>query len=132
MEKEGRIRIDKWLWAARFFKTRTMAARAVIGGHVHLNGMRIKAARSVSVGDILRIVRNNTEFIVSVQALSDRRGPASVARELYEETAASLRAREQKHENRRFLSPGVNHGPTKRPDKKQRRLIRKFTRKSNL
>lgn len=130
-EEEG-IRIDKWLWAARFFKTRSMAAKAVTGGHVHLNGGRVKAAKSVNVGDRVRIVRNETEFIVVVQGLSEKRGPASVARELYEETAESIETREKKHEERRLLSPGVNHGPKKRPDKKQRRLIRKFTKKSSL
>ncbi|MFP3983463.1 MAG: RNA-binding S4 domain-containing protein [Desulfurivibrionaceae bacterium] len=132
MVEESGIRIDKWLWAARFFKTRSMAARAVTGGHVHLNGGRVKAAKGVNIGDRVRIVRNETEFVVIVQSLSEKRGPASVARELYEETAASIEARQQKHEERRLLSPGVNHGPRKRPDKKQRRLIRKFTKKSIL
>lgn len=125
------VRIDKWLWAARFFKTRSTATRAVSGGHVHLNGSRVKAARKIDVGDVLRISRNEAVFIITVQGLSDRRGPAPVARGLYEETEASIEIREQKREERRLLSPGVNHGPRKKPDKKERRLIRKFTRKSN-
>lgn len=131
MANEERVRIDKWLWAARFFKTRSMAAKAVTGGHVHLNGSRVKAAKTVGVGDVLRISRNETEFIVTVQGISERRGPARVAVELYEETAASIEAREKRREERRLLSPGVNQGPRKRPDKRERRLIRKFTRKSN-
>ncbi len=127
---EEKVRIDKWLWAARFYKTRTLAATAVTGGHVHVNGIRVKAARSVSVGDELRIVRDGTEFIVIVQALSDKRGPAVIARTLYEETEASKTARENQVSERRLLDLGRFFPPPKRPGKRDRRLIRRFTKKA--
>ena len=88
---EEKVRIDKWLWAARFFKTRSMAAQAVSGGKVHLNGARIKPARIVQKGDELRIRRGEVEFVVIVQDIADRRGPAREAQLLYEETEASIR-----------------------------------------
>ncbi|MCB2182770.1 MAG: RNA-binding S4 domain-containing protein [Desulfobulbaceae bacterium] len=130
MAEEKKVRIDKWLWAARFFKTRSMASKAVSGGHVHLNGARVKAARSVSVGDELRIVRNETEFIVVVLELSEKRGPATIARTLYEETEESIAAREMSREKRKLLRMGRDFPPAKRPGKRDRRLIREFTRKS--
>lgn len=130
MADTDKVRIDKWLWAARFFKTRSMAAKAVSGGHVHLNGARIKPARTVNVGDTLRIVRNETEFVVVIQALADRRGPATVARTLYEETEESRTAREMSREERRLARMGRDQPPPKRPSKRDRRLIRTFTRKS--
>ncbi len=129
METEEKIRIDKWLWAARFYKTRSMAAQAVSGGHVHVNGDRVKAARGVGVGDELRIVRDETEFVVVVRALSERRGPATMARTLYEETEASIAARLQRSEERRLQRLTGDLPPTKRPGKRDRRLIRTFTRK---
>ncbi|MFZ5760807.1 MAG: RNA-binding S4 domain-containing protein [Thermodesulfobacteriota bacterium] len=129
METEEKIRIDKWLWAARFYKTRSMAAQAVSGGHVHVNGSRVKAARGVGVGDELRIVRDEIEFVVVVQALSERRGPATVARTLYEETEASIAARLQCNEERRLQRLAGDLPPPKRPGKRDRRLIRTFTRK---
>lgn len=130
MAEEKKVRIDKWLWAARFFKTRSMAGKAVNGGHVHLNGARVKPARSVSVGDELRIVRNETEFVVIVLALLEKRGPATVARTLYEETEESLAMREKSREERRLLRMSRDFPPPKRPGKRDRRLIRSFTRKS--
>ncbi|MFZ5764657.1 MAG: RNA-binding S4 domain-containing protein [Thermodesulfobacteriota bacterium] len=129
METEEKIRIDKWLWAARFYKTRSMAAQAVSGGHVHVNGSRVKAARGIGVGDELRIVRDETEFVVVVRALSERRGPATVARTLYEETEASIAARLQCSEERRLQRLAGDLPPPKRPGKRDRRLIRSFTRK---
>lgn len=128
---DTKVRIDKWLWAARFFKTRSMAAKAVAGGHVHLNGARVKAARGVVVGDQLRITRNETEFTVIVQALSERRGPAVVAQTLYEETPESIAARDTKREENRLVRMGQALAPPKRPGKRDRRLIRSFTRKSD-
>lgn len=129
MEEEQKVRLDKWLWAARFFKTRSMASKAVSGGHVHLNSSRVKPARTVAVGDELRIVRNETEFIVRVEKLMEKRGPATVARTLYEETQESIAAREINSEQRKMLRLGHVSPPT-RPGKRDRRLIRSFTRKS--
>lgn len=129
-DTDDKVRIDKWLWAARFYKTRTLAAAAVTGGHVHVNGARVKAARAVAIGDELRIVRNEEEFVVIVQALSDKRGPATVARTLYEETAESRAAREMQGTERRLLNLGRSFPPPKRPGKRDRRLIRKFTKKA--
>ena len=129
MEKilDQEVRIDKWLWAARFFKTRSSASKAVAGGQVHLNGARIKPSKSVRVGDVLEIHRNEIEFIVTVLALSGKRGPAVAARKLYEESEESILARENLREQRRLEA--VQHvGPKGRPSKRDRRLIRSFTK----
>jgi ribosome-associated heat shock protein Hsp15 len=123
------IRIDKWLWAARFFKTRSMAAQAVTGGKVQVNGARIKPARMVQLGDELRIRRGEFEFIVIVQGLSDKRRPAREAQLLYEETESSLQQREEMREQKRLEAASKMYGPMKRPDKRERRQIRSFTRK---
>ncbi len=80
-----KVRLDKWLWAARFFKTRAMATEAINGGHVHLNGSRPKPSRTLSIGDELTIQKGQDSFEITVLQLSDKRGPASIARELYEE-----------------------------------------------
>ena len=93
-EIDGRVRLDKWLWAARFYKTRGLASEAIAGGKVQVNGDRAKRARAVQPGDEIRIRLGPYEHHVVVRALSARRGPASVAAELYEETAASRAARE--------------------------------------
>ena len=130
MMGDEKVRIDKWLWAARFFKTRSMASKAVSGGHVHLNSARVKPARTVAIGDELRIVRNETEFVVTIQALSGKRGPASIARTLYEESEESLAAREMQGEERRLQRMSRDFPPPKRPRKRDRRLIRSFIKKS--
>jgi ribosome-associated heat shock protein Hsp15 len=125
---EEKVRIDKWLWAARFFKTRSLATRAVSGGHVHLNGGRVKPSRPVEPGDRLRITRGVEEFTVDVLALSARRGPAKVARTLYAETEDSVIRREEAREQRRLVrAPAAR--PEGRPDKRARRKIRQFLRK---
>lgn len=124
-----KIRIDKWLWAARFFKTRSLASDAINGGHVHLNGARVKPSRAVKAGDELRIQKGIVEFIVHILMLSDRRGPASVAQTLYKETEASRLKREQQGEQRRLLANAA--GPVKRPDKRARRHIIRFTRRQD-
>jgi len=123
-----KVRVDKWLWAARFFKTRSLASRAVTGGHVHVNGARVKAARPVQPGDRLLIRRGEMEFTVIVQGLSEKRGPAPVARKLYAETAESIAAREAARDERRLIRAAAAR-PDRRPDKRQRRKIRKFLRK---
>lgn len=93
-DENGEIRIDKWLWAARFFKTRSLAAEAAAGGKVKVNGERVKPAKAVSVGDMLSIRVGPFERVVWVRALSARRGPAAVAATLYEETDESKAARQ--------------------------------------
>ncbi len=124
------LRADKWLWAARWFKTRALAVEALNGGKVHVNGIRVKPSRPLHVGDELRIRRSFDEYVVHVRALSARRGPAADARQLYEETAASIAAREQLAEQRKLQAPSVAH-PDRRPDKRARRQIVRFTRKSD-
>lgn len=94
-QEDGRVRLDKWLWAARFYKTRTLAAEAIAGGKVQVNGDRPKRARPVAVGDEVRIRQGPYEHSVVVRELSERRGPAAQAVTLYEETAASREARER-------------------------------------
>lgn len=129
-EENNKVRIDKWLWAARFFKTRSLAAKAVSGGKVHVNEARVKAARLVAVGDRLRINRNNTGFVVDVLALADKRGPAKVAQTLYSETEDSAAAREEIRQQKKVERIVAGHMvPPKRPGKRDRRLIKKFVRK---
>ena len=121
------IRIDKWLWAARFFKTRSLATDAVSGGKVRLNGAPTKPARDVKPGDRLEISNGDTRWQVVVLALSDKRGPAPEARLLYEETAASIAEREAEQQRRQLASdPAAEiHG---RPTKRDRRQIDRFGR----
>lgn len=123
-----RVRIDKWLWAARFFKTRVLAGEAVDGGKVHVNGDRVKAARPLKPGDRLEIRRGQEQFEVIVRALSERRGPASVAQELYEETEASATRRQAAADQQRALAAATPHFEG-RPDKRSRRALAKFTRR---
>ena len=116
------VRIDKWLWAARFFKTRSLATDAVLGGHVHVNDARVKPAKEVRVGDTLQIRNGELEWTVLVRGLSDKRGPASVAAELYAETADSAARREQRTQERRLARPlGADLGA--RPTKQDRRRL---------
>jgi len=126
---EKKVRIDKWLWAARFFKTRSMASKAVSGGRVHLNGARVKSARSVNIGDEVRIHRNEEEFVVMVLQLAEKRGPAKVAQTLYEESPESIEARDEHRQTRRLLAQSRPAAPAKRPSKRDRRKIRSFIRK---
>lgn len=122
------VRIDKWLWAARFFKTRTLAADAVSGGKVHVNGFRVKPARGLKLGDQLEITRGEEQFVVVVRALSETRGPAKVAVTLYEETEESASKRIVQREEKRFERISRPVPPT-RPDKRGRREIRKISGK---
>jgi len=118
-------RLDKWLWAARFFKTRTLASDAVDGGKVHLNGNRAKPAKEVKPGDRLSITVGDQRWDISILALSDKRGPATVARELYAEEAASQQRREAVQAARQVsLDPSQErHG---RPTKRDRRQLGKL------
>jgi ribosome-associated heat shock protein Hsp15 len=111
------LRIDKWLWCARFYKTRGVAHEAVEGGHVQVNGERVKASRQVKVGDRLSITRERDRFEVDVVGIPARRGPASEARGHYAETAESEAARAAAREFDRLTTP-VHSG---RPDKRERR-----------
>jgi ribosome-associated heat shock protein Hsp15 len=116
------VRLDKWLWAARFFKSRGLATDAVAGGRVHLNDARAKPAKEVRVGDTVEITIGEVHRTVLVTALSDKRGPASVAATLYEETAESVAAREQQALERRVArAPGADAGA--RPTKQARRRL---------
>jgi len=118
------VRIDKWLWAARFFKTRSMATDAVDGGKVRLNGERTKPARGVKIGDRLDIDNGATEWEVVVEGLSEQRGSASIAQTLYAETRESIARREAKAEQRRlFREPA--EAIKGRPTKRDRRLLDK-------
>ena len=121
------VRIDKWLWAARFFKTRTLAAQAVSGGKVQLNGLRVKPARSVKPGDAVKIHNNGFEYQVQIMGISERRGPAAVAQTLYRESEESVRRREALREQHRLAGASAPH-PQHRPDKKARRQLRDMKR----
>ncbi len=128
-EKKEKVRLDKWLWAARFFKTRSRAAQAVNGGKVHLNGSRVKAARAVNVGDDLLVSRGNVEFKVKVMGLSLYRRPAVEAQLLYEEYEESILAREENRDLRRMFNAS-HSAPAKKPNKRDRRKIKEFVRKN--
>jgi len=116
------VRIDRWLWAARFFKTRGVATEAVTGGHVHVNGERVKPARDVKVGDRLEIRRGQQRFTVVVTRLADRRGSATAAAELYEETPESIAEREKRRDERRLSKP-LGADLSERPTKRDRRRL---------
>lgn len=118
-----RVRIDKWLWAARFYRTRSLAKEAIEGGKVHCDGQRVKVGKELRVGMQLEVRQGFDEKTVVVKALSEVRGSAPVAQRLYEETAESLEAREQLQANRR--AQNLAH-PEQRPSKKDRRQIHRF------
>jgi ribosome-associated heat shock protein Hsp15 len=117
------VRLDQWLWAARFFKTRSLARQAVETGKVDVGQQRAKPARAVRIGDALRIVRGDEVFEVVVLDVRDRRGPAAVARALYEEPEASRQRREAERATRAAQRAGYQ-APEGKPDKRARRLIR--------
>ncbi len=117
------VRLDLWLWAARFFKTRALAKHAIDTGKVEIGGQRAKPARGVRVGDALQVTRLEERFEIEVLALGTVRGPASVAQTLYRESDASKQAREQVRAQRAAERAGY-HPPDTKPDKRARRLIR--------
>lgn len=117
------IRLDKWLWAARFYKTRSIAAQEIGKGRVTVNGQPAKPARDIALDDLLSIRRDQSTIEVRVRGLSRVRGPAPVARELYEETPQSITAREQATEVRRLAPEPALEITTGRPTKRDRRLI---------
>lgn len=125
-----RVRLDKWLWAARFYKTRALAAEAIDGGKVEVNGERARRSRLLAVGERVTVRKPPFEQHVEVRALSEQRGPATVAATLYEETAASRQAREALAAQLRGLGPPVfrEHG---KPTKKERREIDRWRRRGD-
>lgn len=124
------VRLDKWLWAARFFKTRGLAKKAIEGGKVHYNGARAKTSKTVELGALIRVPQGWDILEVEVVALSDQRRGAPEARALYRETEESAARREREAEARRLTNQAMQH-PLKRPDKKQRRDIQRFQRRQS-
>lgn len=124
MESMNKVRLDKWLWAARFFRTRAKAKLAINGGKVHVDGVRAKPSKDVSVGETLQIRQGYDEKVVIVTALSDNRGNATAAAMLYQETDDSLERRESAAEQRKLAGSAVSSEG--RPSKKQRRRIVRF------
>jgi ribosome-associated heat shock protein Hsp15 len=123
------MRVDKWLWAARFFKTRSQATEAVDGGHVEVNGERAKPAKQLKPGDELRLRVRQDTYVLQVVGLAERRGPAREAQQLYRETDASRQDRERLAEQRRLApSPAYEEGgrPTKRDRRDMSRVKRRY------
>ncbi len=125
-QNSDNIRIDKWLWAARFYKTRSLATEAVKGGKVHLNDQRVKPSHTVDIGHSIRIKKESIEQTVIIKALSEKRGPATVAQTLYEETEQSIELREKRSQERKAQYAGMPQYESRRPNKKDRRKIIQF------
>ncbi|MBV2121085.1 MAG: RNA-binding S4 domain-containing protein [Candidatus Thiodiazotropha sp. (ex Ctena orbiculata)] len=126
----AKVRLDKWLWAARFFKTRQIAAEAINGGKVHLNGQRTKPGKEVKAGSHLRIHKGSLEWDIQVSVPADRRRPASEARLFYEETPESIARREKVMEAQRLERASLPQPAHGKPSKRDRRMIHRFTNKS--
>ena len=122
---EAAVRLDKWLWAARFYKTRALAREMIDGGKVHYNGQRSKPSKNVELNAEIKLRQGNEERTVLVLALSGQRRGASEAQLMYEETAASIANREQMAQARKLNALSMPH-PDRRPDKKERRTLIKF------
>jgi len=120
------VRLDKWLWAARFYKTRSLATEAVKGGKVHLNNQRAKPSRHVEIGYSIRIKKDSIEQTIIIKQLSEKRGSATIAQTLYEETPESIELREKRTQERKAIYAGMPQFATKRPSKKDRRKIIQF------
>jgi ribosome-associated heat shock protein Hsp15 len=120
------VRLDKWLWAARFFKTRSLAQQAIAAGRVKLNDARVKSSHELKVADSLAIRVGDFEWLITVSALSDKRGPAEQARQLYQETEASRLERERRRDLGRWGAEPAN-ALKGRPTKRDRRRIEDFT-----
>ncbi len=122
-----KIRIDKWLWSARFFRTRSLAKKAIEGGKVHMGGQRVKTSKEISVGDVITIRQGSatsiSEKIVKVLGLSEQRGNATIAQALYQETEESITRREFYHQQRKLANLAR---PDTKPNKKQRRELQRL------
>jgi ribosome-associated heat shock protein Hsp15 len=126
-----RLRVDKWLWAARFYKTRSIAKAAIEGGKVHLNGQRVKVSREITIGERLAIKQGWEEKEVIVKSLSDQRGPAPVAQMLYEETPESTQRREREAQARKAAG-GAMARPVQKPGKHERKALEKLRKQFDL
>ena len=129
-QTDAKLRLDKWLWAARFFKTRSLAKAAIEGGKVQLAGQRVKVSREICVGDTLQVRQGWDERVIVVTRLGDQRRGAPEAQQLYEETAASIDKREAESAARKAAG-GMLDRPAQRPDKRQRRQIHRFKDSNN-
>lgn len=127
MGAETRVRIDKWLWAARFYKTRSLAVEALDGGRILVNGEKVKRARLVGSGDEVRVRMGPFEHVVNVKAVSEKRGSAAIAATLFEETPDSKKSREAMAAHVRAMNANTGY-ESGRPTKKDRREIQKFRR----
>ena len=127
MSDVSSVRLDTWLWAARFFKTRAVAAAAIDGGKVEVNGARAKRAKQLRVGDRLRVRKDPFQYELTVRGLAEHRGPPGVAADLYEEDPEAKRQRERLAEQLK-LAPSLRYEGKGRPTKKQRREIEKLSR----
>lgn len=121
------VRIDRWLWAARFYRTRSLGKKALEAGRVQVGEKRAKPARQLSVGDVVSLARGDEQITVVVLKLAEKRGSASVAQTLYEETAASLALRQQRAEER-ALQHKLHAAPRKKPDRRARRELQELKR----
>ena len=126
-----RLRVDKWLWAARFYKTRSIAKTAIEGGKVHLDGQRVKVSREISVGERLTVKQGWDEKEVVIKALSDQRGPAPAAQALYVETAESIERRAREAQARKAAG-GATARPTQKPGKHERKALEKLRKQFDL
>ena len=126
-----RLRVDKWLWAARFYKTRSIAKTAIEGGKVHLDGQRVKVSREISIGERLTVKQGWDEKEVVVKALSDQRGSAPIAQTLYEETSESIERREREAQARKAAG-GATARPTQKPGKHERKALEKLRKQFDL
>ena len=126
LNKLAKVRVDKWLWAARFFKTRSLAKAAIEGGKVQLDGQRVKVSREITTGDRLTIRQGWDEKSITIVALSDQRGPATTAQALYEESEESIARRER--ETLLLRAAGGLNKPNHRPDKHERKQISRLRR----
>ena len=120
------VRIDKWLWAARFYKTRSLAAEAVSAGHIDVNAQRSKPSRSVALGDVIDIHKPPYRYTITVMQVSDRRGSGAQAQAMYVEDVASVATRSAQREQQKLLGSATSPRPQKRPDKHDRRKLKEW------
>ncbi|MDH4273548.1 MAG: S4 domain-containing protein [Gammaproteobacteria bacterium] len=120
------VRLDKWLWAARFFKTRALAAEAIRGGKVHVNGHRVKPGKPVVLAETIAITLGSGQRVVVVKSLTGRRGPATAANALYEETQESREVRDKQREERLYTATNIH--PYRRPNRRDRQVITRVKR----